>query len=85
MIATRDKNVLLHIVEYCNQTDETVDLFGKSYETFVSSHTYRNACCLCLLQIGELVNALSEEFRDILPHLKRWGLPTAMAGLVLVR
>ena len=62
MIATRDKNVLLHIVEYCNQTDETVDLFGKSYETFSSSHTYRNACCLCLLQIGELVNALSEEF-----------------------
>ena len=46
MIAARDKNVLLHIIEYCNQTDEAVDLFGKSYETFVSSHTYRNACCL---------------------------------------
>ena len=62
MTTTRDKNVLRHIIEYCNQTDETVDFFGKNYKIFVSSHMYRNACCLCLLQIGELVNALSEEF-----------------------
>lgn len=65
MTAARDENVLLHIIEYCRQIDETVDLFGMDYKIFISSHTYRNACCLCLLQIGELVNALSEEFLKI--------------------
>lgn len=62
MNAIRDKNVLAHIMQYCDQIAEAVDLFGDDYRIFSSSNTYRNACCLCLLQIGELVGALSESF-----------------------
>lgn len=31
---------------------------------FVSNSVYRNAVCLCLLQIGELANHLSEKFKN---------------------
>lgn len=62
MSGNRDENILAHILEYSSQITETVSLFGNSYDIFSSNNTYRNACCLCLLQIGELVGALSKEF-----------------------
>ena len=63
MSALRDHSILLHIIRYCDQIEETMELFGRDYDTFLSSNTYRNACCMCLLQIGELTNAFTEEFR----------------------
>lgn len=62
MSANRDKNVLAHMIQYCDQIAETISLFGKDYDIFSSNNTYKNACCLCLLQIGELVGALSNDF-----------------------
>lgn len=62
MNGKRDKNTLEHILQYGGQITETINLFGNSYDIFSSNNTYQNACCLCLLQIGELVGALSAEF-----------------------
>lgn len=63
MNGNRDKNILSHIVKYCEQIEETTALFGADYDTFCANNTFRNACCMCLLQIGELSNSLSEDFR----------------------
>lgn len=30
---------------------------------FAVNNTYRNACCLCLLQIGELTFSLTDDFK----------------------
>lgn len=62
MSGNRDTDVLTHIIQYCDQITEAVSLFGNDYNVFFTNNTYRNACCLCLLQIGELVGALSEHF-----------------------
>lgn len=62
MSANRDENVLIHMVQYCDQITEAVNLFSNDYDVFSSNNTYRNACCLCLLQIGELAGALSDSF-----------------------
>ncbi len=62
MSTMRDRSVLQHIIRYCDQIEEAEGLFGKEYEVFLSNNTYRNACCMCLLQIGELTNAFTEEF-----------------------
>jgi len=51
-------------MEYCGQIDETKNEFGDDRENFFSSVTFRNAICLCLLQIGELVSILSDEFKN---------------------
>lgn len=59
----RDRNILEHIVNYCDQIEETVKRFGDDYEVFATDSVYRNATALCILQIGELVGKLSDEFR----------------------
>ncbi|MCL2634254.1 MAG: DUF86 domain-containing protein [Oscillospiraceae bacterium] len=60
---TKDRDILRHILRYCVQINETSREFSNSKERFTESATFRNAVCLCLLQIGELVTVLSDEFK----------------------
>lgn len=60
----RDDGILEHIVSYCEQIELTVERFGDSYDTFRTDAIYRNAAALCILQIGELVGKLTDEFRE---------------------
>ena len=46
------------------QTRNTCTEFNNSRDRFIKSDTFRNAVCLCLLQIGELVSLLSDEFKE---------------------
>lgn len=38
--------------------------FGKDYNTFVNDRVYFNAIAMSVLQIGELANGLSDEFKN---------------------
>lgn len=60
---SRDLSILRHIISYCKQIDDAVEHFGESYELFAENSIYHNAVSLCILQIGELVSNLTEEFR----------------------
>jgi len=60
----RDINIIEKILSYCNQIDEAHTAFNKSYEEFKVNSIYKNAVCLCLMQIGELSKNLSEEFKN---------------------
>jgi len=62
-MSSRDCDVLRHIFKYCEQIDETSNEFDNNKKNFMESATFRNAVCLCLLQIGELVTILSDEFK----------------------
>ena len=59
----RDKNVLKHIINYCDQIEATINRFGDDFDIFDQDIIYRNAASLCILQIGELVGVLSDEFK----------------------
>ena len=63
---TKERNVAIieKILEYCTQIADTHERFNDSYEQFDSDFIYRNAICLCLLQIGELSGKLSNEFKE---------------------
>jgi len=63
-MSNNDMQILSYILKYCTQINETNAEFNNSKERFSESATYRNAICLCLLQIGELVTVLSDEFKD---------------------
>ena len=63
-VSERDASILKHIIEYCNQINMTVEHFGDDFSIFDNDQIYRNAVSLCLLQIGELVGILSDEFRE---------------------
>ena len=59
----RNLSILEHIVSYCQQIEQTVERFGNDTEIFQADPIYRNAAALCILQIGELVGKLTDEFR----------------------
>ncbi len=59
-----DRQILMHIISYCDQIQMTIERFGDSSTVFENDQIYRNAVALCILQIGELVGKLSDEFRE---------------------
>jgi len=66
---SRDRDILVHIADYCKQIIETKNEFDNNKEQFMESATFRNAVCLCLLQIGELVTVLGDEFKESNPEI----------------
>jgi uncharacterized protein with HEPN domain len=38
-------------------------MFDNDYNNFLSNSVFQNACCMCILQIGELCKVISEELR----------------------
>ena len=77
----RDLSILDHMIAYCDQIQQTIDRFGNSYEVFSEDVIYRNAVALCILQIGELVGKLSDDFRKQY-HDIPWRKIKAMRNIV---
>ena len=63
----RDISILKSIIEYCKQIDQAIERFGDSFFTFRDDTEYRNACSMCILQIGELTSNLSEDAQSMSP------------------
>lgn len=59
----RDRDIVEHVLRYCNQVETAHQDFGHSKDRFVESTTYQNAVSMCILQIGELVGRLTDDFR----------------------
>ena len=60
----KDVIILEKILDYCNQVDEACEMFGNDFEKFKSVSVFTNACCMCVLQIGELCKVVSDELRE---------------------
>lgn len=64
---SRDISILKKMVSYCEQIGKTHIYFDKDKALFFDKeegHIYRNSINMEILQIGELVGNLSEEFRE---------------------
>ena len=77
----RNASILGHIISYCDQIQQTVERFGDDYALFESDPIYRNAAALCILQIGELVGKLTDDFREQHPAVP-WRQIKAMRNIV---
>lgn len=60
----KDKQILEHMIRYCEEIRLTQERFGKDRETFLGDFVYYNSCCMSLMQIGELANRLSDRFKE---------------------
>lgn len=58
----KDKQILEHIVRYCDEVNEAHTIFKYNKELFMNTPTYRNGCSMPIMQIGELVKKLSKSF-----------------------
>lgn len=61
--ANRNRDIVEHILRYCQQVETAHRDFNYSKERFAESSTYQNAIAMCILQIGELVNRLTDDFK----------------------
>ena len=82
--SNRDLSILRHIISYCDQIEEAVSRFGKDEDLFVRDAIYHNAAALCILQIGELVSNLTDEFRSAHPGIP-WREIKLMRNIVAHR
>ena len=62
--SNRDRDVVEHILRYCDQIETAHADFRRSRDRFDESSTYQNAVSMCILQIGELVNHLTDAFKS---------------------
>ena len=63
-LSSRDLTIIQKMLGYCREIEEAHESFGKSFEVFQNNSVYRNAVSLCLMQIGELSNHLSDAFKE---------------------
>ena len=57
----RDKTILIKIID---ELDVALDMIAdKDFDTFDSDEILKRAMCMTVINIGELVKALSEDFR----------------------
>lgn len=63
---SNERDVLLvgKILNYCDEIEAAKIRFGNSWEAFSGDKVFQNACGLCVLQIGELANQLSDDFKS---------------------
>lgn len=81
-VTERDRDIVEHILRYCDQIETAHADFGRSRARFDESTTYQNAVSMCILQIGELVNHLSDRFKseyDDIPWHKIRGMRNYVA------
>ncbi len=79
----RDTEILRSILKYCEQIEEANQQFKSRKEDFEENSVYRNAVAMCVLQIGELVKHLSNEYKtktaDEIPWHQVQGLRNIVA------
>lgn len=57
-----DRQVLEKIVGYCNDVESLLSEYGNDFELYRKRISFQYSCNMCIIQIGELVSRLSDEF-----------------------
>lgn len=62
---SRDFSIISHMIDYCTKVEATREKCQNGFEDFKANEIYQLACAMCILQIGELANGLSNEYKEI--------------------
>ena len=73
----RDLTVLLHMKKYSEEITQ-LELDKITYEEFVNNYVLRNSISMDLMQIGELVNHLSNEYYERTNDKMNWNVIKGM-------
>ena len=57
-----DQDILKKIVRYCEDIHALMMEYGEDYEAYSNRISFQYSCNMCIIQIGELVGRLSEQF-----------------------
>ena len=66
----RDNEQLGVILHYCNRLQAALSYFGNDEAAFADNSVFQDSCALCLIQVGEAVNRISDTFKDENPQIE---------------
>ena len=69
----KDTVILRKVLRYCIECGEACSMFNNDFERFCTESVFQNACCMCILQIGELCKTLSSDVRKEHPEVSWKG------------
>lgn len=82
----QDKNRgrLKHILDYCEKIKVAAAVFNEDYNRFADERSYqaRDVCSFYILQIGELVSGLTDDFKAENSHIP-WRAIKGMRNVVV--
>ena len=81
-MVSRDRQRLEKVQEYCEDVHASILRYGNSFETFQTDRDFQHSISFCILQIGELVSGLSEEYRSATKGRIQWHEIKAMRNIV---
>lgn len=58
----KDNETLKKIVSYCDDVAYLMTKYNSSFEQYENDISFQYSCNMCIIQIGELVSRLSDEF-----------------------
>lgn len=79
----RDRQRLQKIRDYCMDIRATVCRCEESFDIFQADRDYQRSISFCILQIGELVNGLTEEYRNATRDHVQWQQIKGMRNVVV--
>ncbi len=59
-----DYQTIRKIVEYCETIESLLEEYQGGWEEFQRRASFQLSCSMCIIQIGELVGRLSDDFRS---------------------
>ena len=59
-----DARYIQKIIEYCDIADSLLDEYERDYLLFQTSQSFQLSTSMCIVQIGEYVSRLSDEFKE---------------------
>lgn len=57
------------MIGYCDRIKSYLERYHHDPSAFQSDHLFQDACCMCIVQIGELAGQLSEDARGADPAI----------------
>lgn len=61
---SKDLRTLKDTLIYCEDIKSALNRFGRNYEVFANDRVFFHAVSMSLMQVGELANKLSAEFKE---------------------
>ena len=79
----RDIGILEHIVDYCEDIQDSLELIARSYDRFIIGKQAQYSIAFSILQIGEIVGKLSDELKTSTKESVDWTAVKGMQNIIV--
>ena len=78
-----DLQRIVHILDYCKDIESAIKRFGDTFDAFKKDEDYQRSVAFSIIQVAELSNGLSPEFKKNTSSQISWNAMKAMRNIVV--